>query len=301
MVSSVMALGLALSAAAFQQTDTTISVSSGTRLDVRNVEGSIVISTWRQDAVRIQMGSSRGAFEVESSGSVVRVRPVFGRWRQRTRGGRSRYEWDEDDDGPIEFRIQVPAYLALSLSGAESSIRVTGTTANISVDTQEGAVFINGGAGRIVVNSVEDPVEIFGARGRVEVSAGDGDVTLNDIVGEISVQAIDGNVSMRSIDSRSVEATTVDGDVSYSGTIRAGGRYMLSTHDGDVILTVPPDASADVTVANFQGGFETSFPIVLRESQRQRLRFTLGGGGAQVVLEAFDGDVYLRRGANRRD
>jgi DUF4097 and DUF4098 domain-containing protein YvlB len=255
------------------------------------------VSTWRQDAVRIRADDG-GAFQVESSGAVVRVRPEQGRWRRRAEGGRERYQWNDYDDGPVHFRIQVPPYVALTLSGAESDITVSGTTANISIDTQEGAVVINGGGGRIVVNSVEDAVQISGARGRVDVSAGDGDVVLRDIVGEVSVQSIDGDVVMSGIESRSVEVSTVDGDIRYSGSIREGGRYVLSTHDGDVTLTVPPDASADVTVANFQGGFETTFPIVLRESQHQRLRFTLGAGGATVILEAFDGDVYLRRGRN---
>ena len=236
-----------------------------------------------------------GSFAIESSQTVVRVRPQRGRWRRRASGQRDRYEWDDDNDENVGFNIRVPTYMSVTLKTLEAEISVRGTQANIVAESTEGDITVTGGSGEISIASVEGVVRVSGARGRVDVRAGEGDVDLRDIVGEIDAESIDGNITISSAQSRRVNAGTIDGDVSYFGTIAEGGRYDLSTHDGDIILSVPANASADVTVANFDGGFETNFPVVLRESQRKRLRFTLGSGGAQVRLEAFDGDVFLRR------
>ncbi len=296
---AAFALGLALTFPANQLMDTTIAVRRGIRLDVQTREGAIQVTTWNRDEVRISVAANGGSFSVESSRSVVRVRPQRGSWRRSSAGrGRDRYEWDDDDDEEVGFDIRVPVYMAVTLHTIDAAISVRGTQADVVAETTEGDVRVTGGAGRISIATVEGLVDVVGARGRVEVAAGDGDIRIRDVVGEIDVETIDGDITITEADSRGVEANTVDGDIIYRGSILNGGRYNLSTHDGDITLSVQSNVSADVTVANFNGGFETNFPVVLRESQRKRLRFTLGSGGAQVRLEAFDGDVFLRRSPN---
>ena len=118
---------------------------------------------------------------------------------------------------------------------------------------------------------------------------------IRDVTGDITAESVDGNIELDGVDSRQVRAETVDGNVIFSGVIHDGGRYHLSTHDGDVTASIPAGTNATVMVANFSGDFETSFPIILRASRRHRFDFTLGDGSAQLELESFDGDVFLRR------
>jgi len=271
--------------------DTSISAQRGMRLELRNPRGDVRVSTWNRDVIAISTGSTRGRFSVDRSGSVVRVRTERGYWRQ---GGR-RYEWEEDDDVPVNYTLTVPAYLHVAFTGIESDFAVVGTEGDISIETVEGAIDVRGGNGRIYLRSVERAIRVSGARGRIDVEAGDGDVFLSNVTGEITAQTVDGNIELADISSQNVDVNTVDGNITFSGRIASGGRYYLSTHDGDVAFTVPSDVNADVMVATFEGGFETAFPIVLRESGGKRLFFRLGSGGADIRLEAFDGDVYLRR------
>lgn len=278
-----------------QQADTTFAVRQGMRLDVRNQEGEIRITAWQRDQIRVTAGrTGSGAFSVDQSGSILRVRPERGGWRESTSGTRRRFEWD-DSDPVVDFDIMVPAYMALTLRGVETDIVVDGVIAEITAETVEGVVDVRGGAGILTLSSAEGLVRVDGPRGRIEASSGDGDVFIRNAQGDINANSVDGDVSLSDIDSRNVTVSTVDGDVSYSGTIYDRGRYRLSTHDGNVTLSVPENTNATVTVTSYDGDFQTSFPIVLRESRQRRFSFTLGDGSAVVELESFDGDIYLRR------
>src|SRR5437899_11836969 len=62
----------AATAAALAQTDTTVPVRSGARLDVNNFGGSIAVSTWAKSAVRVQAEhSSRDRVQVSGSEAAV--------------------------------------------------------------------------------------------------------------------------------------------------------------------------------------------------------------------------------------
>ena len=284
---AILALTLA------QSPDTTFSVSRGMRLELRNQQGEVVVSTWNRDAVRISSPRGEGRiFAIDRSGSVLRVRPESGRWSDR--GDGRRYRWDDSDDD-IDIRITAPAYLSISIRGTETDVSVDGIQADISVETVDGSISVTGGNGFIRLHSVEETITLRNAVGRIEVSSADGDIYLRNVTGEISAEAIDGDMELLDIDSHDVTATNVDGDITYRGTVYDDGRYRLSTHDGDVVLHVPESTNATVNVASYDGDFETSFPIVLKESYRRRFSFTLGTGHAEITLEAFDGDIYLRR------
>ena len=104
--------------------------------------------------------------------------------------------------------------------------------------------------------------------------------------GDIAAQTVNGEILLQGVDASSLDANTVNGDISYSGPIRSSGRYALSTHNGDLTLTVPQGTSAGVTVSTFSGDFESEFPVPLQGTRKGKgFNFTLGSGSAQVTLE----------------
>ena len=107
---------------------------------------------------------------------------------------------------------------------------------------------------------------------------------------------MNGEIVLERVDATSLDASTVNGDVGYDGPVRSGGRYALSSHNGDVTLAVAESASATVSVSTFNGEFESEFPVTLRETRKgKRFSFMIGAGGAQVSLESFQGTVSLVR------
>ena len=277
----------ALAFAAAQQIDTTVTVARGQRLDVNAYGGEVTLRGWNRNAVRVEATTSgRDRVEVSTTATAVSVRT-------------------EGRHGPateIELRISAPPWIGLSLSGVHTDMKVQGIHAPISVETVEGEVAVNGGQGLISLRSVQGPVSLRGAKGRISVNSVNEDVEVANSSGEIVAGTVNGEIKLQIIDAATVDASTVNGDISYSGPIRNGGRYALSTHNGDITLTVAEGTNARVAVATFSGDFESEFPVPLRGTRKGKgFNFTLGSGSAQVTLESFQGTIELVRPGSERD
>jgi DUF4097 and DUF4098 domain-containing protein YvlB len=162
-------------------------------------------------------------------------------------------------------------------------------------------VTVKGGEGNVSVQSVEGSVTVTDVNGRVEAQSVNESVTVERVTGDLAVQTVNGDVTMVSINSGSVEASTVNGDISYDGTIQNGGRYELSTHQGDMSITMPENARMPPASGNtFNGSFESDYPVTLSgKNQRRKFSFTIGNGSARVDLESFGGDIRLARPGSR--
>jgi DUF4097 and DUF4098 domain-containing protein YvlB len=267
--------------ALLQQIDTTVQVERGQRLEVNAFAGEIAVTAWNRDAVRVEADAEGpSGVEIDRNATTVSV---------RTSGRR----------GPpsgVNLRISAPAWMPLDLSGVNTEIVVAGTRAAIAAETVHGDVSAKGGEGLVVLRSVQGGVSLTGAKGRLEVHSVNADVEVSASAGEVTAETVNGDVSLSRVDATSVTATSLNGDVAYDGPIRNNGRYALSTHNGDVTVSVAEGTSASVSVSTFNGEFASAFPVTLTETRKgKRFSFTLGGGSAQVTLESFQGSIELVR------
>lgn len=280
MITTILMAALVLSPPP-QVGDTLIQVERGEGLSVDNFQGDVVVRAWNRNAVRVRADlSSRQQLDVVRSGGQVRV-------RARTIQG-----------GPREanFQIDVPGWMDVRVEGNRVDVTVEGTSGEIGVETVGGDIQVEGGNGLIRLRSIQGEIAVRQARGRVEVVSVNEEIVLDDVEGDIYVETTNGDVTMRGIRSSTTRATTVNGDVHYAGTILDGGRYVFSTHNGDVLVTLSPDASATVSVSTYHGEFQSEFPVRLTGTSRDRqFTFTLGSGSARVELESFNGEILLRR------
>jgi DUF4097 and DUF4098 domain-containing protein YvlB len=275
LASAMVALGLV------QQTDTTVTVARGQRLEVHAHGGDIDVKTWTRNAIRVEAATSfRTEVQVSSSGPTISV---------QTEGRRG-------PPSSVDLQLTVPAWLPLDLSGVNVDVTVDGVRAPIAVETVQGEVDVNGGEGQISLQSVQGSVTLRGAKGRIEVHSVNEDVHVSQSSGEVMAESVNGEVMLDRVDATNLEASTVNGDLSYDGPIRNGGRYTLTSHNGDVTLGVPEGTSASVAVSTFSGDFESDFPVTLTETRKgKRFSFNLGSGSAQVHLESFQGTIRLVR------
>lgn len=272
--------GALLSLALIQQTDTTFAVRPDARLVISGLGGEVVIRTWNRNEMRVVADhSSRDRLEVRTSASVVRLGIKSRRGAPRS----------------VEYNVTMPATMNVEVDGTFMDVDVRGVRGEVQVETVQGDVHVEGGEGYLSAHSVQGDVEVSGARGRLRVHTTNGEVRVRDITGELIAETVNGEMSLINIDSRSVEAVTVNGDITYEGTIRDGGRYSLNTHNGDVAVSVPEEANVTVTVATFNGDFESDFPVTITGTRDKRFSFAIGDGSARLELESFGGSIRLRR------
>ena len=263
------------------QTDTTISVSQGTRLKLDNQGGDIVIHAWDKNQVRIQASHSRRTHvSIKLYGAVLSLEAGA-------------------DRGPanmVDYELTVPTWMPLKLGGMYATVSVDGSKAPIEVQTLEGDITVKGGAETVKLGSVEGKITVSGVRGRLELNSVSEDVEVSDIQGDIVAEAVSGDIVMRRIDAKSVEVEAVSGELYFDGRIVDGGRYSLLTHSGEIYLSIPEGTNATISTAVGSGDVRASFPLPTSERpSRRRQTYRLGNGSATVELETFSGDIQLMR------
>jgi hypothetical protein len=261
--------------------DTTFAVNPNAVLGVRNHAGEIIVRTWQRNEVHIQASySSYDRVKIIQSETSVRVQ------------SETRHGLPEE----VDYELTVPRGMAVDLWGFEADVSVDGSQNGVRVETMEGDIEITDCAGDITIHSVEGDMRVTRSSGRLEANGTDGEVEVLDFEGDVYAESIDGDIRLEGIEGSSVEGKTVDGDVVFDGSIRDEGRYKLTTHDGDVTVSVPSGKNARIEVATFDGEFEADFPVQITGAQGNRkFSFVLGNGGARLELQSFDGDIRLLR------
>lgn len=264
--------------AAAAGTDTTVQARKGARLYLNNFGGNIAVEAWRKNAIHVVADhSDRVRVVIQESGPDIQIQ-----YAARRRPAR------------IDYRIQVPEWLPVSLEGIHSNIRVKGVRSDVLAETVHGLISVEGGEGLVRLSSLNGTVSVVKPRGRVEATSINETVRVIDAQGEVVVQAVNGDVDLEGIQAGRIAVSTVNGDVRFVGTVPKDGQYDFSTHQGDLILGFPDDLDATISVATFNGDFESVFPVKLDAARYgRRFHFAMGEGSARMSLESFGGSIRL--------
>src|SRR6266850_2558665 len=282
------AMLVALGGASQRQTDTTFAVPAGASLSVNNFGGGITIHGWSENRVKVHAEQGRrGRVEVSLVGNTVVIKAS------------SR----EGAPSVIDFDITVPQAMGLTLSGTYADINVDGMQGSISAETVNGEVNVRGGKGNITLHSIQGSVTLADASGRIEVNSVNENIELTNVSGEIKVETTNGEIMLTGIESASVDAGTINGDVLYQGTVTDGGSYSFGSHNGDITVSIPERANVTITAATANGDIDPSFPLPMPPGPtgKHRKTFKIGSGSARMELESFQGDIELRRPQELQD
>ena len=220
-----LASGALTALALVQQIDTTVPAQQGQRLVVDSYGGEIDVKTWGRNAVRVEADPSS-----RTSGRDRRARS--GAVSVRTEGRRG-------PPSAVDLTITVPVWMGLDLSGVYTDVKVVGVRAPDHGGDRPGRGGRDRRRGTGVAALGPGPrSSLKGAKGRIDVHSVNEDVRVSDASGEIVAETVNGEIVLERVDATSLDAGTVNGDVGYDGPIRSGGRYTLSSHNGDVTLAV---------------------------------------------------------------
>jgi hypothetical protein len=194
----------------------------------------------------------------------------------------------------------VPRWMPVNLSGTYLESTIEGTSAEVTVESVNGNVRVIGGSGNINVRSVQGTIFIEKASGNVRATTVNEGIIINNISGDLYAETTNGDIEIENAQTTSLEVSTVNGDVTFNGSMRDGGAYRMTTHGGDIRVGLGGVNNATIFVRTFQGDFRSDFPVQLPEGQSarsgsKRFNFTLGSGAARIELQTFNGDITLAR------
>jgi len=272
------------------QTDETVPVTRGQgRLTVNNFAGEVIIHTWDKDAIHVVAR--------HQSRTRVNIRPT-------TAGVTLSASGTHGPQGSVDYDITAPAWMPIKVDGQFNFITIDGAQAEVSAESVRGDIVIRGGTGFVTAKSIEGEISVEGARGKVTVSSVNEGIKITDTSGEVTADSINGEITMTRMDSKSVDASTVNGTISYEGTLADGGHYSFTSHNGDLLLGIPETANATFSVRTYNGEFRTDLPLQGGKAEDLRrgrkIAMTLGRGSADVSLESFGGEIRIRKGSATR-
>jgi hypothetical protein len=141
-----------------------------------------------------------------------------------------------------------------------------------------------------------------------------GPVTVDGVEGDIEVSNTNDSIALNNV-SGSVVANSVNGDVKVSlARVTAQKPMAFTSLNGNVDVTLPASLRATFKLRSDMGDVYTDFDLQVktetttsqaprRDNGRFRIEVnraitgSLNGGGPEIELRTFNGDVYLRKGA----
>jgi hypothetical protein len=122
--------------------------------------------------------------------------------------------------------------------------------------------------------------------GEIEAMRLNGDVTLSTVNGSVNFSTTAGG-----------RAITVNGSIhGEMGRADWSNTLNMTTVNGSITLTFPPDLNTDVKATTVNGDISSDFPMTVSgRISRRRVEGTIGGGGRLLSLDSVNGSITLKR------
>jgi len=152
-------------------------------------------------------------------------------------------------------------------------VRVENVTGPVSVHTSRTDVQIASLPGELTFDS--DNLHVNESKGLVHVITRSKDIDLNQIYGDSYVENRDGRIAIEPAGVFSVEA---------------------KNNKGDVELTLPPNASANVSGRTHNGDIVTEYGLDIRGEEDKSVSGKIGSGQAMIDISSSNGDLRIKKG-----
>jgi hypothetical protein len=182
----------------------------------------------------------------------------------------------------VDYTVLVPVDAFVSLRSSDGTIRAQGL---------RGDVILEAAAGSVEVTDIRDA--------HLHVRTLTGPISLTDIRGShLDIHSVSGNVSLRNVTGPSVEVNSGSGLISYEGDPGPMGEYLLTSHSGDLDVSIPASALVDIKARSIKGQADPDFPIANGFSAARTGNLLLKPGtitGSRFELRSFRGKIHLKR------
>ena len=274
--------------------DTIVPLNSNGTVDLSLISGTIDVSAWSRDQVKIEATTQEGTLRFSASRSRVGL-SVDHEGRHNNRSGRTIY------------KIVVPRGARLIMATVSGPITAKGVGGDTKAESVSGTIEIEDAAS-VTVESVSGGVRVRNVRGRANGESVSGHVIMENVRGDVDAESVSGPIRLSGITAKTVRAGTVSGPIQFSGGVDPAGKYEFESHSGTIRLALPPDAGARLSLETFSGSFRSDFPVTVggnsnwNDNQRHSGRSAearIGSGNARIEAQTFSGSILIIRGQNR--
>ena len=242
--------------------DHIIPLEDISRIDFLDISGLLHLSGWNRDEIRIkdlgeeiQSKKKKTILEISSSDDVL---------------------------------ISVPHILEVKIKSVSQDVNIKGMRGKLEIQSVSGDLSVSD-VSYFSASSVSGDMIASRIQGDLQAKSVSGDCLIDNVQGQVELKDVSGDIQIDTV------AGGIDANASGSGTFDfhpvPWQAYRLQV-GGDLSLTIPADASADLSIES--GTKEiTIFPGKLDiASREEKMEYTLGEGGPAILLSA-GGKVFI--------
>jgi hypothetical protein len=268
-----------------QRINRRMAVDPDVSIRIHNMTGSVRIEAWDRDSLAVS--------GTVADGSVNRF--FIGGSRRAAKMG---------VEGPLELAPS-PAHLYIRVP-ARAKVWVKSATANITLSGLAGGVDAFSTSGNIRFEGEPDQLNLETMDGRIDITAGGTWIRAKTASGAISIRGagedvgattVSGTINMLGAGVRRARMESVNGDLTFSGWLARDGALTVENHSGTLDILLPSDILADFELSTYHGTigneFRTYQPVKGRTGAEQTFS-NGGGGGADIAIRTFKGNILLR-------
>ena len=232
------------------------------RIDLLDISGALHLSGWNREEIRIkdlgdkvQHKLKKTSLEISSSDDVL---------------------------------ISVPHHLEIKIKSVNDDVSVRGMRGKLEIESISGDLMVSD-VSSLTAHSVGGDLIASRIQGDLQVESVSGDSLIDNVQGQVELKDVSGDIQIDTV------AGGIDATANGSGRIDfhpvPWQAYRLQV-SGDLSLTLPADASADLSIKSGTGDI-TIFPGKLDiTSTEEKMEYTLGEGGPSILISA-GGKVFI--------
>jgi hypothetical protein len=180
-----------------------------------------------------------------------------------------------------EYSILAPAASTLILQSLDGALRAQGL---------QGDAVLEGATATAEVSDATDA--------HIHINTLSGSVRLTNIRhGRLYISSVTGNIDVRNVTESLIEAHSSSGRITYDGDPGTSGDCKLTSHSGDLDVSIPAAAIVQIDAHSFTVGDPPTTSGTTQGSS-QGNRFLKPGpmrSGSRFVLRSFRGKIHLKR------
>ena len=181
-----------------------------------------------------------------------------------------------------EYRVLVPTDSVVTLRSSEGKVHVLGLSGDIIVEATAGAV---------------DVADISDAH--VHIKTLTGAVALSNLHRcQVEINSIGGDLRIRNVAESTLDAHSGSGTILYDGDPGKTGSYTLTSHTGNLEVSIPSGALVDIRSRSLLGEADqdvASVDVGPSTHQEKRLLLLRKIGASRFILPSFKGRIRIRR------
>ena len=269
--------------------------------ELRNISGDIVITSGQAEQVQIE-AVKRGRTAESLKNARIEVNQTANRVEVQVQ-----YPRDSREGASVDFNVIVPAGACVIVHSVSGDLKVTGVDGELIAETISGGVTVSGAARLSMAKSISGTVMVQSTSSTDTLAASSisGEVSLKGVKARsVETSSISGDLDLVDVICERAIARATSGSVTFTGPLAKGGRYEIVSHSGDVIVNTGEKTGFELTASTFSGDFKSDVPLTLRTGggeegmrpmRRQQVRATFGDGSAVLILRSFSGDIRINR------